>query len=178
MSNPAEDLHRKPYNDTESLYQAVLWALEEYGRCKHPKAVLRTTFTLTPDPREFGGRPGWVLTAKLEGFGDIPLAQGAERVNIEDIAPAREFTEQWEVKGQFIYLAGEELRKEVSAALDAFLQARQAEVVSAKQALDALRSGVDPEELWPEPEKAEATLEAISENPSVVGVPSHLEPAD
>jgi hypothetical protein len=169
MSNPAEDLHRKPYNDTEALYQAVLWALEEYGRCKHPKAVLRTSFTLTPDPKEFGGRPGWVLITKLEGFGDIPLAQGAQRVNIEDIVPAPEFTEQWEVRGQTIYLAGEELRKEVAAALDSFLQARQAEAVSAKQALDALRSGVDPEELWPEPEKAEVTLEAIAENPSLAG---------
>lgn len=173
MSNPAEDLHRKPYHDTEALYQAVLWALEEYGRCKHPRAVLRTSFTLTPDPKEFGGRPGWVLMTKLEGFGDIPLAQGAERVNIEDIVPDPEFTEQWEGRGQTIYLAGEELRKEVAAALDAFLHARQAEVVSAKQALDALRSGVDPEELWPEPEKAERTLEAIAENPSLaVAAPS------
>jgi hypothetical protein len=160
----AEDLHRKPYNDTESLYQAVLWAMEAYGKCLHPKAVLRASLTLTPDTGEFGGRPGWVLYAKLEGHGDITLDSAAERVEVKDLATEPIFTEHWEVKAQGIYLAGEELRKEVSASLDDFLTDKRAEVVSAEQALNALRSGVAPEDLWGDPTQSEIRLEqAVSE---------------
>lgn len=165
MTHPV-DLHRKPYNDTESLYQAVLWAMEAYGKCKHPQAVLRSSFLLTPDTREFGGRPGWVGFAKLEGFGDINLDKAAERVKVEDLAQEPVFVERWESKAQTIYLVGEELRKEVSASLEGFLQQKQAEVVTAEQALNALRSGVAPEELWGDPAQAEVSLERAVTEPA------------
>lgn len=156
------DLHRKPYNDTESLFMAVLWAMETYGKCKYPKAVLRPTFNLTPDTREFGGRPGWLLLAKLEGFGDITPKE-AEKVQVDDLATEPVFTEQWEVKGQIIYLAGEELRKRIAASLEDFLAERRAEVLSAEQAFNALQSGVAPDELWGEPVQAEVRMEKIVE---------------
>lgn len=182
MTNPAEDLHRKPYTNTEDLFAGILWAMETYGKCKYPKGVIRPTFLFTPDPGEFGGRPSWSLLAKLEVFGDITPAQGADRVQVQDLVTEPVATERWEVKERIIYLAGERLRVEISAALEDFLSEKRAEVISAEQALNALRLGVSPEALWPEPAQAEATLEAIVENPELAVAPSpvtvHLDPDD
>jgi hypothetical protein len=166
------DPHRKPYNDTESLCLAILWAMETYGKCKYPKAVLRPTFLLTPDTREFGGLPGWVLLAKLEGFGDIPVPKEAEKVQVEDLATEPIFTEKWEAKGSIIYSAGEELRKQIAASLEDFLAEKRAEILQAEQAFNVLQSGVDPTELWGEPIQAEARMEAIVENPALAVSPS------
>jgi hypothetical protein len=160
MPNPLEDLAPKPYKNEESLFRGVTMALQVFGRCLQPLAIFRVHYQLSPDLGEYEeAHPGWVLTVKLEGFGDLKLNEAADRVNVDELNPQAIFAKDWQARGATIQAAGEDLRKAISAALEDVLSQRRADVVTAEQALTALKSGVSPEDIWGDPAEAEASLE-------------------
>ena len=165
MASPLEDLAPKPFKDVESLFRGIRSALEVWGKIQG-NAVLRVSFNLNTDMDGFEDTPsGWILTAKVEGFGDLTLEEGAERVNVDELNSTPLFSKEWEGRGATLQEAGEKLRQGATGALEQILTVRASEVALTEQTLTALRSGVTPEDLWGDPAQAEVSLEVAVSKP-------------